>query len=49
MRIGPNASYQAIGTVLHETGHGVGVGTHWRWYDCKDTRENTSKGKWLGR
>ena len=49
MRIGPNASYQAIGTVLHETGHGVGVGTHWRWYDCKDTRENTSSGKWLGR
>ena len=26
MRIGPNAGNQAIGTVLHETGHGVGVG-----------------------
>ena len=49
MRIGPNAGNQAIGTVLHETGHGVGVGTHWRWYDCSDTRENTSRGKWLGR
>jgi len=49
MRIGPNAGNQAIGTVLHETGHGVGVGTHWRWYDCKDTREGTSTGKWLGR
>lgn len=49
MRIGPNAGNQAIGTVLHETGHGVGVGTHWRWYDCKDTRESTSRGKWLGR
>ena len=50
MRIGPNASYQAIGTVLHETGHGVGVGTHWRWYNCSDTRERESKyGKWLGR
>ena len=48
MRIGPNAAYQAIGTVLHETGHGVGVGTHWRWYDCADTRENTTHGKWLG-
>ena len=49
MRIGPNAGNQAIGTVLHETGHGVGVGTHVRWKDCADTRENTSRGKWLGR
>lgn len=49
MRIGPNAAYQAIGTVLHETGHGVGVGTHWRWYDCSDTRANKTHGKWLGR
>ncbi|MBQ9640363.1 MAG: hypothetical protein IJV06_02195 [Bacteroidaceae bacterium] len=50
MRIGPNASYQAIGTVLHETGHGVGVGTHWRWYSCEDTRADQGKyGKWLGR
>jgi hypothetical protein len=49
MRIGPNASYQAIGTVLHETAHGVGVGTHWRWYSCADTRENTTNGRWYGR
>ena len=49
MRIGPSASYQAIGTVLHETGHGVGVGTHIRWYECAETRENTTRGKWLGR
>lgn len=49
MRIGPNAGNQAIGTVLHETGHGVGVGTHWRWYNCKDLREGTTTGKWLGR
>jgi len=50
MRIGPNAGNQAIGTVLHETGHGVGVGTHWRWYSCNDTREREGKyGKWLGR
>ena len=49
MRIGPNAGNQAIGTVIHETGHGVGVGTHWRWYDCTDTRESEGKyGKWLG-
>jgi hypothetical protein len=49
MRIGPNAGNQAIGTVIHETGHGVGVGTHWRWYSCADTRANTTYGKWLGR
>ena len=50
MRIGPNAGNQAIGTVLHETGHGVGVGTHDRWNDCEDTRESQGKyGKWLGR
>ena len=48
MRIGPNAGNQAIGTVIHETGHGVGVGTHWRWYSCADTREHTTYGKWLG-
>lgn len=50
MRIGPNAGNQAIGTVLHETGHGVGVGQHVRWTECEDTRENQGKyGKWLGR
>lgn len=49
MRIGPNAGNQAIGTVIHETGHGVGVGTHYRWYSCSDTRANTTHGKWLGR
>ena len=50
MRIGPNAGNQAIGTVLHETGHGVGVGQHVRWTDCTETREREGKyGKWLGR
>ena len=48
MRIGPNSAYQAIGTVLHETGHGVGVGTTDRWKNCADLRENTTHGKWLG-
>lgn len=48
MRIGPNAAYQAIGTVLHETGHGVGVGTTARWSNNSDLRENTTSGKWLG-
>ena len=44
MRIGPSASYQAIGTVLHETGHGVGVGTHARYADT-----NLHNWTWLGR
>lgn len=44
MRIGPNAGNQAIGTVIHETGHGVGVGTSSRW---KDT--NVHNWKWYGR
>ena len=44
MRIGPNAGNQAIGTVLHETGHGVGVGTHARYAD-----KNLHSWTWLGR
>lgn len=44
MRISQNQPYQAIGTVLHETGHGVGVGTSARW---KDT--NVHNWKWFGR
>ncbi|MBQ9362368.1 MAG: hypothetical protein IJT97_02995 [Bacteroidaceae bacterium] len=44
MRIGPNAGNQAIGTVLHETGHGVGVGTQARWWDS-----NVHSWTWKGR
>ncbi len=44
MRIGPNAGNQAIGTVLHETGHGVGVGTSDRYADT-----NLHNWKWYGR
>ena len=44
MRIGPNAGNQAIGTVIHETGHGVGVGTSSRWSDT-----NVHNWRWLGR
>ena len=44
MRIGPNAGNQAIGTVLHETGHGVGVGTSDRWWDT-----NVHDWVWFGR
>lgn len=44
MRIGPNAGNQAIGTVIHETGHGVGVGTSDRWWDT-----NVHDWEWKGR
>ena len=48
MRIGPNASYQAIGTVMHEMAHGIGVGTHNNWSNSSIYRENTSRGYWNG-
>lgn len=48
MRVGPNASYQRTGTILHELLHGIGVGTHWVWYDNANLRSNTSRGTWLG-
>lgn len=44
MRISQNAANQAVGTVLHETGHGVGVGTHPRWSDT-----NVHDWEWKGR
>ena len=49
MRIGPNASYQRIGTVMHEMLHGIGVGTHWLWYGPSSVmRSEGSRGLWLG-
>ncbi len=48
MRVGPLESYQQTGTLLHETNHGVGVGTTWEWYENATLRENTTYGKWLG-
>lgn len=47
MRVGSNASYQQTGTILHETNHGVGVGTSDVWWDG-NYRENGDRGKWLG-
>lgn len=44
MRISQNVANQAIGTVLHETGHGVGVGTSSRYADT-----NVHNRKWFGR
>ncbi len=48
MRIGPNASYQAPGTVMHESNHGIGVGTTPLWYGPSCMRANSSSGLWLG-
>ena len=47
MRVGANASYQQTGTVLHETNHGVGVGTSNVWWDG-NYRADGNRGKWLG-
>lgn len=49
MRVGPNASYQRTGTILHEMGHAVGVGTHSIW-NASDSpmRSNGGRGNWLG-
>ena len=47
MRVGANASYQQTGTVLHETNHGVGVGTSDVWWDG-NYRADGNRGKWLG-
>lgn len=48
MRVGPNASYQRTGTILHEMAHGVGVGTHYMWYGYTPLRENGWNGLWMG-
>ncbi len=48
MRVGPSTSYQQTGTLLHETNHGVGVGTTTEWYSNSALRESTSYGRWLG-
>ena len=49
MRVGPNSSYQATGTLLHEMLHGIGVGTVYLWYGPDSyLRQNGSSGYWLG-
>lgn len=47
MRVGPNESYQQTGTILHETNHGVGVGTSDVWWNG-NYRQDVDRGKWLG-
>ena len=48
MRVSQNTPYQQTGTLLHETNHGVGIGTTGEWYNNANLRSNTSSGKWLG-
>ena len=49
MRVGPNASYQRTGTILHELGHAIGVGTHTVWYGADSPmRAGSGTGQWLG-
>lgn len=48
MRVGPNASYQKTGTLLHEMLHAIGVGTHATWYGPSFLRTKSTSGYWLG-
>ena len=48
MRVSQNVPYQQTGTILHETNHGVGVGTTGEWYNNSNLRAETSRGLWLG-
>ena len=49
MRVGPNASYQQTGTILHELGHAIGVGTHDMWYGSSSPlRSGSGTGNWIG-
>ncbi len=47
MRVGPNASYQRAGTIMHEMAHAIGVGTHDIWWSG-DFRAEGDRGNWLG-
>lgn len=49
MRIGPNASYQKTGTVMHEALHAIGVGTTEMWNGSSSPlRKGAGTGEWLG-
>lgn len=47
IRVGSSESYQATGTLLHESGHGIGVGTHSTYYG--DIRASSNTGLWYGK
>ncbi|MBO7559351.1 MAG: hypothetical protein J6T52_12795 [Bacteroidaceae bacterium] len=46
VRFGPNVSYQATGTAMHEVLHGIGVGTHTSWNSHMSAG---SYGTWYGK
>lgn len=49
MRVGPNASYQKTGTIMHEALHAIGVGTHGVWNSSSTPlRAGSGTGLWLG-
>ena len=45
MRVGSSSSYQQPGTIMHESLHGIGVGTHGNWWSA-DYRPD---GIWAGK
>lgn len=47
MRVSQTEAYQSTGTILHEAGHGIGVGTHGTYYG--DIRSNNNTGIWYGK
>lgn len=47
MRVGESSSYQQVGTIMHESLHGIGVGTHNIWWSG-DMRSEGNRGVWLG-
>ena len=47
MSVSQNEAYQSVGTILHEAGHGIGVGTTGTYYG--DIRENSGSGIWYGK
>lgn len=48
MRVSQKEAYQQTGTILHETNHGVGVGTTNEWYNNANLRGSITRGLWLG-
>lgn len=47
MRVSQNEAYQATGTIMHEAGHGIGVGTAATY--TGDIRSASSSGIWYGK
>ena len=48
MNIGPNASYQRTGTIMHEMEHGLGVINYDTQWSGSNLRSGNGTGEWLG-